>query len=123
MTLEEYACKVFNCTVDEMRSRTRIREAVSARQVCMAVMRNYTILSYAMIGSHFNLDHSTAIHSIKTVKNLYATDRIFRSQVDRIYDACRSGEIDVPFSNLIRPPGYVPCNELDEEMKLYAELV
>ena len=123
MTLAEYTSRIFNCTVDEMRSRTRKREVVNARQVCMSVMRDFTILSYAMIGSYFNLDHSTAIHAIKTVKNLYDTDKIFRSQVDSVYDACRSGEVDVPFSNLIKPPVYVPCDDLDAEMKLYAELV
>jgi len=118
MRLDAYVCNLFHCTIDEMQGKTRIREAVSARQIMMSILREYTAMSFPEIGSYFNRDHATVMHSIRTVRNLYTTNRPFREKVDSVYDAINDGRVEVPYSRIVPVADY-----LDEDAALYASLV
>jgi len=118
MTLMDYTAQLFRCTVDEMYTKSRKREIVSARQVWMSVMRDFTTMSLAEIGDHFGKDHATVFYSIKVVKNLYSTDRMFRENVDRVYNACHDGTVTIPGVESLLVVDY-----MDEDMMLYADLV
>lgn len=112
MILDSYICNLFNCTLDELYSKTRLRQVVMARQLCMTVLKEFSDLSLAQIGSRYgDKNHSTVIHSIKTVKNLYATDKSYRAKVDDVYNAILSGLV-------MNGSDY-----MDEEMLIYAELI
>ncbi len=129
MTLEEYTCGLFACTIDEIHGKSRLSPIVSARQVCMAAMRDFARMSYREIGMCFDKGHPTVISSIRTVRNLYDTERNFREKVDKIYAACSSGEVYVPqsFEAFANNKKYYVADDcgyyIDEDMKLYASLV
>ena len=52
---------------DTIKRRNRKREIVVARQISMLLIRKNTQLSLKSIGSIFGKDHTTVIHSIKTI--------------------------------------------------------
>lgn len=116
MTLMDYASELFRCTVDELYSRSRKREIVSARQVCMSAMRDFTSMTISEIGRHFGQSHCAVIHSISVVKDHYRVEKDFREVVDKIYDGLNRGDIVV-----FDKPGFV--DYIDEQMALYADLV
>lgn len=71
-----------NIPVKELYIRTKERLIVEPRQICMYVAKQVTRLSLAMISEHFGgREHTTAMHSIKTVKNLMDTDERFKREV------------------------------------------
>ncbi len=57
--------------------KSRKREIVVTRQVCMYVLNRETTYSLSEIGAKFNKDHSTVHHACKTISNLIDTDRRF----------------------------------------------
>ena len=68
-----------------MKSKTRKREVVVARQVAMHFAKEYTDLSLKSIGYHFGKrDHSTVIHALSTVSDMMDTDRRFLSNIEEM---------------------------------------
>jgi len=65
--------------VKDMESHCRKHDMVLARQMAIYMLKHYTRMSLLKISSLFgNRDHTTAIHSIKTINNLCDTDsRVF----------------------------------------------
>ena len=59
----------------------RKREYVIARQVTMTIFIMKKNYSQARAAAFFNKEHATAIHAMKTVKNLLDTDKDFRNTV------------------------------------------
>jgi chromosomal replication initiation ATPase DnaA len=113
----DYTSQLFHCTVDELYSRSRKREIVSARQVCMSAMRDFTDMSLYQIGTHFgHPSHSMVVYACQVVKNFYATEKGYRERVDKIYDALRRGDITV-----FNEPEFK--DYMDEQMSIYADLV
>lgn len=67
--------------------RTRKREVVQTRQICMALSKLKTKKSLTFVGRHYgNFDHATTIHSIKTVRNLLDTNKEFRGDVGHLFE-------------------------------------
>ncbi len=86
-TIEEIIVIVagyFKLQAKVLKMKTRKREVVTARQLAMYFAKKYTKKSLSEIGAAFNKDHSTVVHAIKTVKNLYETDKEFRIFLDDI---------------------------------------
>jgi chromosomal replication initiator protein len=78
-TVSEY----FKVTIDQLKDKTRKKEIVMARQLAMYFSKEYTHLSLKTIGYHFGgRDHSTVIHAVQTVNDLYDTDNTFKRSVD-----------------------------------------
>lgn len=69
-TIIKSVCICFNATLEQMKSRTRLRDIVEARQSLLYLAKKHTSNSLAKIGSICNRDHATVLHSIKQVKEL-----------------------------------------------------
>jgi chromosomal replication initiator protein len=72
-------------SVDLLKSKTRKREIVQARQISMYFSKQLTKSSLKNIGMHFGgRDHSTVIHACQTVNDLMDTDKKFKRDVEEI---------------------------------------
>jgi len=82
---------VYQITPDKLWARTRKEEIVDARQTAMSLIyHNYgkggDLRGYSLkkIGSFFNRDHTTILHSIQKAKDLCDTDDNFRNKYNEI---------------------------------------
>ncbi|MBX2985797.1 MAG: chromosomal replication initiator protein DnaA [Bacteroidia bacterium] len=83
--IQKVVCDYYNIDVDTVKSKTRKREIVQARQIAMFFAKDFTKASLKNIGSHFGgRDHSTVIHACQTVNDLIDTDKKFRYDVDEL---------------------------------------
>jgi chromosomal replication initiator protein len=83
--IHEVVCDQFQVDPEQVRSKTRKREVVQARQLTMFLAKHCTNSSLKQIGKYFNgRDHSTVIYANQTVQNLMDTDPQFREQVEAI---------------------------------------
>jgi chromosomal replication initiator protein len=83
----EYIQKVvsdyFELPVEILKSKTRKREVVQARQISMYFSKRMTKSSLANIGAHCGgKDHATVLHACRTVTNLSETDKQFRGYLE-----------------------------------------
>lgn len=80
-TVSEY----FHLDIEILKSKTRKRHIVQARQLAMFFAKKFTKASLANIGSQIgDRDHATVLHACKTVDNLITTDKQFKKYVDDI---------------------------------------
>ena len=80
-TIAEY----FNLKPEDLKDKTRKKEVVIARQVAMYFSKEYTNHSLKSIGYHFGgRDHSTVIHAVQSVNDMYDIDARFRSSIDEL---------------------------------------
>lgn len=83
--IQKIICDYFNISTDRINEKTRKREIVQARQLCMYFAKKYTRLPLSLIGAYCgNKDHATVLHACRTVNNLYETDKKVRMYVDDI---------------------------------------
>lgn len=83
--IQKVVCDYFDIPIELMKSKTRKREIVQARQLAMYFSKQLTKNSLANIGIHCgNKDHATVLHACKTVNNLKDTDKQFRAYVSDI---------------------------------------
>jgi len=83
--IQKIVCDYFNMPVELLKSKTRKREIVQARQIAMYFAKNLTKSSLVTIGTQIgNKDHATVLHACKTVNNLLDTDKGFRLYIDEI---------------------------------------
>lgn len=75
--------EAFGFHADDLVSKSRKQPLVIARQVAMYLCRELTDDSLVQIGSAFNRDHSTVLHSVDKVKQLMASDR---SVFEKVHD-------------------------------------
>lgn len=84
-SIEKLVCEYFEVPVDMVRSKTRKREIVQARQISMYLAKSYTKASLKSIGNFFGgRDHSTVIYACQTVGDLIDTDKTFKGYVHDI---------------------------------------
>ncbi len=83
--IQKVVCDYFNLPLELMKSKTRKREVVQARQIAMYFSKSLTKSSLATIGSHCGgKDHATVLHACRTVNNLIDTDKHFRVYITDI---------------------------------------
>ncbi len=83
--IQKVVCEYFKIEPKVLIAKTRKREIVQARQISMFLSKNYTSASLSVIGAETGgKDHSTVLHSYRTVRNLLETDRNFKNYVDDI---------------------------------------
>jgi chromosomal replication initiator protein len=83
--IQKLVCDFFSIPIDLVKSKTRKREVVQARQISMYFAKEMTKASLKNIGSHFgNRDHSTVIHACQTVNDLMETDKRFKGDVEEL---------------------------------------
>lgn len=75
----------YNVPIELLTARTRARPIVECRQVCCYFLRNLTDLSLKEIGEMMGgRDHTTSIHSIKTVQDLMDTDPAYKNRLEHL---------------------------------------
>ncbi len=83
--IQKIICDYFELPIELLKSKTRKREVVQARQLAMYFAKKMTKSSLATIGMYNGgKDHATVLHACKTVNNLIDTDKRFRASVDEI---------------------------------------
>jgi chromosomal replication initiator protein len=83
--IQKVVCDYFDLPIELMKSKTRKREVVQARQIAMYFAKNMTKSSLATIGLHCGgKDHATVLHACRTVNNLMDTDKRFRSYIEEL---------------------------------------
>lgn len=70
----ESCAKFYNVKKEDIYSKKKTKEIAFARQVSMYLMREVIDYSFPKIGTVFNKDHTTAIHSHKLVSKLMEDD-------------------------------------------------
>lgn len=80
--IQKVVCDYFNLPIELLKSKTRKREVVQARQIAMYFAKQMTKASLASIGAHCGgKDHATVLHACKTVNNLMETDKRFKGYI------------------------------------------
>lgn len=91
LILEETA-KMFGWTVEELRSKSRRRPLVTARQIGMYVFRELTDYSYPKIAEEFGgRDHTTAMHACDKIRAQMAERRVVFEQVNELINRIKHG--------------------------------
>jgi len=81
--IQKVVCDYFDLPIELLKSKTRKREVVQARQIAMFFSKKMTKSSLANIGMHCGgKDHATVLHACRTVNNLQETDKTFRGYLD-----------------------------------------
>jgi len=81
--IQKVVCDYFDLPIELLKSKTRKREVVQARQIAMFFAKKMTKSSLANIGAHCGgKDHATVLHACRTVNNLQETDKQFRGYLD-----------------------------------------
>lgn len=81
--IQKVVCDYFDMPMELLKSKTRKREIVQARQLTMYFSKQLTKNSLATIGAQCgNKDHATVLHACRTVNNLAETDKRFKTYVD-----------------------------------------
>ncbi len=81
--IQKVVCDYFDLPIELLKSKTRKREVVQARQIAMFFSKKMTKSSLANIGMHCGgKDHATVLHACRTVNNLQETDKTFRSYLE-----------------------------------------
>jgi chromosomal replication initiator protein len=77
--IQKVVCDYFELPIEMLKSKTRKREVVQARQISMYFSKKMTKSSLASIGAHCGgKDHATVLHACRTVTNLSETDKQFK---------------------------------------------
>ncbi|WP_343787128.1 chromosomal replication initiator protein DnaA [Wandonia haliotis] len=77
--IQKVVCDYFDLPIELLKSKTRKREVVQARQIAMYFAKKMTKSSLANIGAHCGgKDHATVLHACRTVNNLSETDKQFK---------------------------------------------
>jgi chromosomal replication initiator protein len=83
--IQKVVCDYFDLPIELLKSKTRKREVVQARQIAMFFAKSMTKSSLATIGMHCGgKDHATVLHACRTVNNLMDTDKRFRAYIDEL---------------------------------------
>ena len=84
-TIQSLVCKFFKISKNEMLSSRRSRYLVRPRQTAIYLTKLLTSKSLPEIGREFsNRDHTTVIHSIKTIENLKKNDTQLCANIDSL---------------------------------------
>ena len=84
-TIQSLVCKFFKISKNEMLSSRRSRYLVRPRQTAIYLTKLLTSKSLPEIGREFsNRDHTTVIHSIKTIENLKKNDTELCANIDSL---------------------------------------
>jgi chromosomal replication initiator protein len=97
----EYLHKIvtqhFNVSLESIKSKTRKKEIVIARQVAMYLAKQYTNHSLKSIGQYCGgRDHSTVIHAIQAINDMLHTEHQFKASFEEIK---RKVKVKLPQAN------------------------
>ena len=83
--IQTEVCKYFKISKNEMLSSRRSRYLVRPRQAAIYLTKVLTSKSLPEIGRSFsNRDHTTVIHSVKTIEKIRKNDEEFNSNLESL---------------------------------------
>ena len=83
--IKKTVCDYFKININEMLSQRRSRYLVRPRQIAMYLTKNLTSKSLPDIGREFaNRDHTTVIHSVKTIDKLRGRDEEMSKAIEKL---------------------------------------
>ena len=83
--IQKVVCDYFDLPIEMLKSKTRKRQVVQARQIAMYFAKSMTKSSLSNIGAHCGgKDHATVLHACRTVNNLIDTDKKFKASVQEL---------------------------------------
>ncbi|GAB7080058.1 hypothetical protein JCM14635_17310 [Megalodesulfovibrio paquesii] len=92
----DFVCDAFELSPKELRSKSRQRQIVQARNAAYFLARKYTELSLQDIGDRFNRKHSTVIKGITNIEREMSLETPVGRQLARTVELakayCRTGE-------------------------------
>jgi len=81
----EVISKELNVKPSELKSKTRAKNVVEARQICIYLTKQLTQNSMPKIAAFFNLkDHSAISKNIKKINELIQTDEILKIKIEEL---------------------------------------
>ena len=84
-SIQTIVCKFFKISKNEMLSARRSRYLVRQRQTAIYLAKLLTSKSLPEIGRAFsNRDHTTVIHSVKTIERLRQEDKELNINIDNL---------------------------------------
>tara|TARA_B100001123_G_scaffold441913_2_gene584204 strand:+ start:5696 stop:7126 length:1431 start_codon:yes stop_codon:yes gene_type:complete len=93
--IKKIVCEYFKINLLEMLSQRRSRYLVRPRQIAMYLTKNLTSKSLPDIGREFsNRDHTTVIHSVKTIEKLKDKDEDIKKAIEKIKNKILYKNID-----------------------------
>jgi len=88
----DVTAEMFGLSVEDLRSKSRSRPLVTARQIGMYAFRQMTDFSYPAIGREFgDRDHTTVIHAVEKISTLMKERPLIYDQVNELMQRIRSG--------------------------------
>ncbi len=85
-TLEEAICREFKTQKEFLTDKIKKDDRIFAKHFYRYFFRSILKWTEQKVGYHCNCDRCTVIHSVKTTRDLFDTDREFRGRVQRIID-------------------------------------
>ena len=84
INIEKLVAEIFNTTPEKLQQKTRLREVVLPRQVCMWWRYENTRESLAQIGARYNKDHATVLHAVKVINNELSYNQNMQEDIARL---------------------------------------
>lgn len=85
----------FDVTIEDLRSKSRSRTLVNARQIAMYLLRELTDMSLPRIGQELgDRDHTTVMYADRKIRNLMAERRPIFNQVTELTNRIKQGSRD-----------------------------
>jgi chromosomal replication initiation ATPase DnaA len=89
-------CEMYGADPYDIKGPIRRRELVDVRHICCFIAFNYNLRNTKVaIGRALNRDHSTVIHAINSVKNLYHTNEDYAFELVQVMK-----EFNIPLNRL-----------------------
>ncbi|MAX25430.1 MAG: chromosomal replication initiator protein DnaA [Phycisphaeraceae bacterium] len=77
--------RYYNVRLGDLQSKRRHKSITEPRQICMWLARKHTRFSLEEIGGYFGgRDHTTVMHSIRTVEQRMSIEAVFAQQVNAV---------------------------------------
>jgi len=89
-SLINYVCKNHGITILQLQSKKRNREIVECRHEIFYILHKVYKVRSIKVGSLFNRDHSTVLHSCKTVSNFIEIDKKYENHMSNLINNFRS---------------------------------
>lgn len=83
----------FRCSVDDLKSDSRVHELVVPRMMAVMLVRERTKRTFPQIGLYFNRDHTTCIHAFYQIKRRMVENAHLRQFYDDL-TALIDGTVD-----------------------------
>ena len=85
-----YVCDVYRLSPDQLKSKSRKRQLVLARNTAFLLARQHTDLSLADIGNRFNRRHSTVVKGITSLEKHLSLKTPLGRELERTIDQMRA---------------------------------